>query len=91
MEITRVSIILSERDRVKAYATITLDDCFMIHGLEVIRRKTRYLIRMPRVRRPDGQYVELALPLNNKTRQMIHKKVVAEYKKVAAESLKPHR
>jgi stage V sporulation protein G len=85
MEITRVKI--DALFDVKAYASITLDDCFVIHGFELSHGKNGYSIRMPRTKRPDGTYVDVGLPLNNETRQMIQEKVVAEYEKIAGESV----
>ena len=90
MKITHVKIDAAFDDkRVNAYASITLDDCFLIHGIELSHGKNGYSIRMPRTKRSDGTYVDVALPLNDETRQMIQEKVVAEYEKIADQPLKP--
>src|SRR5215467_9729504 len=86
MEITRVNSGLSDDDRIQAYATITLDDCFIIQGLRLTHSPKGYFLFMPGRKRADGTYVDIAHPLNNETRQMIQDKVVAEYEKVAGES-----
>ena len=89
MEITRVRIGLCNCDaRVKAYASITLDDCFIIHGLRLTHSKKGYFLFMPGRKRADGSYADIVLPLNNETRQMIQERVVAEYEKIAGESVK---
>ena len=84
MEITRVKIGLCETDRIKAYATITIDDCFVIQGLRLTYSpKKGYFLFMPGRKMDDGTYVDIVHPLDNETRQMIQEKVVAEYERVA--------
>jgi stage V sporulation protein G len=90
MEITRVKIgVCDGADRVKAYASMTLDHCFIVHGLRLTHSKKKgYFIFMPGRKMADGTYVDIVHPLNNETRQMIQEKVVGEYEKVANEFLK---
>ena len=83
MEITRVKIGLCDDDRIKAYATITMDDCFVIQGLRLTYSKEKgYFLFMPGRKMADGTYVDIVYPLNNETRQMIQEKVVAEYETI---------
>jgi stage V sporulation protein G len=88
VKITRVKIALSDDERIKAYATITIDDCFVIQGLRLTHSKKGYFLFMPGRKMADGSYVDIVHPLNNETRQMIQDKVVAEYEKIAGEYLK---
>ena len=89
MEITRVKIGLCDGDdRVKAYASITLDHCFVIHGLRLTHSQKGYFLFMPGRKMADGTYVDIVHPLNNETRQMIQDRVVAEYEKIAGEPVK---
>ena len=60
MEITRVKIGLCDDDRIKAYATITIDDCFVIQGLRLTHSPKGYFLFMPRKKRADGTYVDIA-------------------------------
>jgi stage V sporulation protein G len=81
MEITEVRIGPSDDERIAAYASITFDDCFVIHGLRVkVRKKGDYYLFMPGRKQADGTYVDIALPINNETRRMIEEKVFAAYK-----------
>jgi stage V sporulation protein G len=76
MEITRVKIRLCDDERIKAYATITIDDCFVIQGLDSPTAKKRAIFfLMPGRKSADGTYVDIVHPLNNETRQMIQEKV----------------
>ena len=89
MEITRVKIALSDDERIKVYATITIDDCFVIQGLRLTHsEKKGYFLFMPGRKMADGTYVDIVHPLNNETRQMIQDRVVAEYEKIAGEPVK---
>jgi stage V sporulation protein G len=89
VEITRVKIGLCDDERIKAYASITLDDCFVIHGFRLTHSaKKGYFLFMPGRKMPDGTYVDIVHPLNNETRQMIQEKVVAEYERIIGESVK---
>jgi len=85
MEITRVKIALSDDERIKAYATITIDDCFVIQGLRLTySQKKGYFLFMPGRKRADGKYVDAVHPVNDETRQMIQDRVVAAYEKLLA-------
>ena len=78
MKITRVKIGLCDGDdRVKAYASITLGHCFVIHGLRLTHSKKGYFLFMPGRKTTYGTYVDIVHPLNNETRQMIQDRVVA--------------
>jgi stage V sporulation protein G len=85
-EMFRPSIGLSDDERIKAYATITIDDCFVIQGFRLTySQKKGYFLFMPGKKNADGTYVDIVHPLNNETRQMIQDKVVAEYEKIIEE------
>ena len=80
MEITEVRIGPSDDERIAAYASITIDDCFVVHGLRVkVSKKGDYYLFMPGRKQADGAYMEIALPINNETRRMIEEKVFAGY------------
>ena len=84
MEITRVKIQPTADDLVRAYVDITLNDCWIIHGLKVIRYSSGYLVAMPRNKRTDGACQEVPLPTDNETQKVIHKAVMSEYRKTIA-------
>ena len=86
-EITRVKIVPSDDEGIAAYASITIDHCFIIHGLRLTHSKYGYFLFMPGKKRADGTYVDIVHPLNNETRKMIQEKVV-EYERIIGESVK---
>lgn len=89
MEITDVKIFLRNEEKLKAYATITLDDCFIVRDVKVIQGSNGLFIAMPSRKKPDGTYKDIAHPLNNETRKKIEDKVLEFYKKELENPTKP--
>lgn len=84
LEITEVRITLREdeqNDRLKAFATMTLNNSFVIRGLKVIQGTNGVFVAMPSRRRPDGQFQDIAHPINNETRRWMEEIVLAEYQR----------
>lgn len=85
MQITEVRIFLRNEDRLKAYASITFDDAFVVRNLKVIRGNKDIFVAMPNRKTSDGSYKDVAHPINNEMRNMIETKVLEAYRaKVAA-------
>jgi len=82
MEVTDVRVFPVDEEKLKAYVTITFDHCFVIKDLKIIQGTTGFFISMPSKKRKDGTYKDIAHPINNETRRMIEKKIIAEYEKV---------
>ena len=95
MEITEIRVFLINEKRLKAFVSINMDNCFVIHGLKVIDGNNGLFVAMPSRKRKDGIYKDLAHPLNNETRLMIKDKVLKEYyrelEKRAVKSADPPR
>jgi stage V sporulation protein G len=93
MEITEVRVFpVTNEERLKAYATITIDSAFLIRDLRVINGNTGLFVAMPSRKMKDGTFKDIAHPLNSETRQIIEKKVLAEYEReLASPSKRPER
>lgn len=85
MEITEVKIFPANEGRLKGYATMVIDNCFIVRDMKIIKSDTGYFVSMPSRRKKDGSFKDIVHPLNAETRQMIEDKIVIEYKKVAGE------
>jgi len=85
MEITEVRVFPVNEEKLRAYVTITFDQCFVVRDLKVIQGTTGLFVSMPSKKRKDGTYRDIAHPINNETRRMIEEKIIAEYNKVVAE------
>jgi stage V sporulation protein G len=81
MKITEVKVFPVNEERLKAYVTITIDECFVIRDLKVIAGTDGLFVAMPSKKRKDGQFRDIAHPLNQETRAMIEEAVFAEFKK----------
>ncbi len=80
MQVTEVRVYPVDEEKLKAFVTITLDDCFVIRDLKIINGNKGLFVAMPSRKRKDGTYKDTAHPINNDTRKMIEDKVLAEYK-----------
>lgn len=80
MEITRVSIRPVEMNKVKAIASITIDDQFVVHDLRVVEGEKGLFVAMPSRKLPNGDFRDIAHPINSETRERIQAAVIAEYK-----------
>jgi len=81
MEVTEVRVFPVDEEKLKAYVTITIDDCFVVRDLKVIKGNNGLFVAMPSKKRKDGTFRDTAHPLNNETREMIESKVLAEYER----------
>lgn len=79
MKITEVKIFPSNEDRLKAYVTITIDGCFVIRDLKIIQGPSGLFVAMPSKKRKDGQFRDIAHPLNKETREMIEDEIFLAY------------
>jgi len=81
MEITEVRVFPVNEDKLKAYATITFDRCFVVRDLKVIQGNNGLFVAMPSKKRKDGTFKDTAHPLNTETREKIEAAVLNEYRK----------
>lgn len=83
MKITEVKVYPStESGRLKAYATIVLEDCFIIRDLKIIDGNKGLFVSMPSRRRKDGTYRDIVHPLNAQTRKILEDSIILEYNKM---------
>ena len=80
MEITEIRISLRDDNKLKAFASITLDNCFVIRGLKIIEGAKGVFVAMPSRKRPDGTYQDVAHPINNSTRDWMEEQIIKAYK-----------
>lgn len=81
MKITEVKVYPVNEDRLRAYVTITLEDCFVVRDLKIINGNTGLFVAMPSKKRKDGQFRDIAHPLNQEFRQEIERSVFEAYEK----------
>jgi stage V sporulation protein G len=79
MEITEVRVSLRDEEKLKAYASIVFDNCFIIKDLRVIDGNDRLWVAMPNKKRRDGTRRDVCHPLNAETRSKIEEAVLSKY------------
>lgn len=85
MEITEVKVFPIQEEKLKAFVSIVFDHCFMVNDIKIIQGRDGLFISMPSRKKKNGEFKDVAHPLNNETRRMIEDKVLAEYDRVLTE------
>lgn len=82
MNITDLRVRLINRDdtKLKAVASITIDDAFVVHDIKVIEGNDGYFIAMPSRKNADGEYRDVAHPINAAVREQLISKILEAYK-----------
>ncbi len=71
--------------KLKAYANITLDESFVIHGLKVIEGEKGVFVAMPSRRMPNGEFKDIAHPITTELRRLITETVIKKYEETFGE------
>ena len=80
MKITEVRIRkLSVDGKLKAYATVTFDDCFVVHNIKIIDGTSGLFIAMPSRKTADGAYMDVAHPISPDFRNELQDVILKEY------------
>ncbi|GGG33225.1 putative septation protein SpoVG [Lysinibacillus alkalisoli] len=80
MEVTDVRLRKVQTDgRMRAIASITLDDAFVIHDIRVIEGNTGLFVAMPSKRTPDGEFRDIAHPINSEMRNKVQESILQAY------------
>ena len=86
MQITDVRVRRIEKEgKMKAIVSITLDNEFVVHDIKVIEGEKGLFIAMPSRKAADGEYRDIAHPINSGTRDMIQNVILAKYEATALE------
>jgi len=90
MEITDIRIRQVTADgKLKAYVTVTFDDCFVVHNVKVIEGKNGAFIAMPSRKTKTGEYKDVAHPINSTFRGLLQERILQEYQKAAQNPVQP--
>lgn len=80
--VTEVKVFPVSDDKLKAFVSIVLDDCFMVNDIKVIEGKDGRFISMPSRRKRNGKFKDIAHPLNSETRKMLEGEILEEYEQI---------
>jgi stage V sporulation protein G len=85
MEITQVKVFPVHEEKLKAYVSIVLDECFLVSDLKVIQGPNGLFISMPSKRKKNGEFKDIAHPLNRETRERMEKRILEDYERTIAQ------
>lgn len=86
MEITEVKVYPANEGKLKAYATMVFDNCFIVRDMKIIKSDKGLFVSMPSRRKKDGSFKDIVHPLNAETRKTIEERVILEYNKTTGEN-----
>ena len=85
MQITDVRIRRVEKEgKMKAVVSITIDEDFVVHDIKIIEGEKGLFIAMPSRKAADGEYRDIAHPINSGTRERIQKLILEKYEETLA-------
>ena len=85
MKITNVRIRKVEKEgKMKAVVSITIDEEFVVHDIKIIEGEKGLFIAMPSRKAADGEYRDIAHPINSDTRERIQKLILEKYEETLA-------
>ena len=82
MEITEITIRLTNGGLVRAHVNIVFDNCFAVGEIRIIQGPTGPFVSFPAKKLPDGTYWDIAYPADAETRRIIEQAILAEYEKI---------
>ena len=76
----RIRMIKRAEGRLKAVASIIIDNVFAIHDIKILERTDGYFIAMPSRKTPDGEYKDIAHPINSETRELLSDLILKSFR-----------
>jgi stage V sporulation protein G len=79
VELTDIRISIRDEEKLKAFVTITFDECFVVRGVKIIHGNRGLFVAMPSRRRPDGTFQDIAHPIQSEMRDRLEEEILAAY------------
>lgn len=80
MQITELRIRkVDDEGKLRAYVTVTFDNCFVVHNVKIIEGQNGLFIAMPSRKTANGEYKDVAHPISPEFRNELQKKIIDEY------------
>ena len=77
---------INAEGRMKAVVSVTFDDCFVVHDIKVIEGQDKLFVAMPSRKTPEGEYKDIAHPINSEMRIQLEKAILDQYEKELAQA-----
>jgi len=80
MQITDIKVRkINAEGRMKAVVSVTFDDAFVVHDIKVIEGQEKLFIAMPSRKTPDGEFKDIAHPINAEMRELLQQMILSKY------------
>lgn len=80
MQVTELRIRkVEDEGKLRAYVTVTFDECFVVHNVKIIEGKTGLFIAMPSRKTSNGEYKDVAHPISPEFRTQLQEKILSEF------------
>lgn len=85
MEITDIRIKkVSTDSKMKAVVSVTFDNSFVVHDIKIIEGQDKLFTAMPSRKAPEGEYKDIAHPINSEMRTELEKQILTQYERELA-------
>ena len=74
----RIKLVENRTDRLKAFCSVTFDNCFVVRDLKIIEGTDGFFVAMPSRKLPNGDFRDICHPINTDTRTQIQEAVLAQ-------------
>ncbi len=81
----RIRLIDQEAGKLKAVASLVIDDCFAVHDIKIVSGEGGAFIAMPSRKTPDGDYKDIVHPINSETRELFKNTIIEAYELALSE------
>lgn len=81
----KIRYVNTDNSKLKAIASIIIDDCIAIHDIKVLNGDNGIFIAMPSRKTPDGEFKDIAHPINTQARSALSKRIIEAYNQAVAE------
>lgn len=86
MEITDIRIRqIAQEGKMKAVVSVTFDNCFVVHDIKIIEGTDKLFIAMPSRKTPDGEFKDIAHPINMDMRERLQQSILDKYQTTLVE------
>lgn len=87
MQITDIRVRkINAEGRMKAVVSVTFDDAFVVHDIKVIEGQDKLFIAMPSRKTPEGDFKDIAHPINAETSEILHSSILKKYQEILEET-----
>lgn len=75
----KIRMVNAENSKLKAVASLIIDDCLAVHDIKIIDGDSGEFIAMPSRKTPSGEFKDIAHPINSETREVMRKAIIDAY------------